>query len=365
MNQASLSDPILVFPSSVAAAMDFLRQAVSLGITVLGASSLRNDPNSKLFKQWFRLPMVNDQDFEIEFLHAISEHSIGRIFCPVNVVHKRITEILKTRSINVVLLPLPFDVEISLYEELSVRSSEVIQFINTITDNEYRLSPIQVSSILKFSDGIWGQCGEFKLAALMAAMLDSPRGDVVEIGTFLGKSISALVLLARWLDIGNVLAIDPWTSQDAIQQDASEFVQELSGGTYWEVVASQFVVNLAPIACGNFNFVQSTSASAFNQYTSGTVSSNAFGTTQFCGKISLLHIDGNHDYDAVRLDASLWLPLLVADGWVVFDDYCWPHGDGPRRVADQVLSEKAENIQTSFVCDGAMFIKFGPAKSRG
>lgn len=38
-------------------------------------------------------------------------------------------------------------------------------------------------------------------------------------------------------------------------------------------------------------------------------------------KISLLHVDGNHDYEAVKQDCELWLPKVGLGGYVCFDDY--------------------------------------------
>lgn len=357
------AERILVFPSSTGAAIDFLRGAATLGSAIVGASSLQIDPNSGLFDHWFRLPMVTEESFETEFLKAIDDHNIRRIFCPVNAAHRRIADILENQGVDVVLLPLPFDLELARYDELAARCRTARGLIDAISANGSRLSPVQVGAILNFTDSIWGQCGEVKLAALMAAMVDAPRGDIVEIGVFLGKSLSALVLLARWLEVGSVLAIDPWTAQDAIQKDAPGFVQDLSLGTYWNPVANQFKLNLAPIAGEMVNYIRDTSAAARSHYDLGAVSSEEFGATRFCGRIALLHVDGNHDYAAVRRDAELWLPLLAPGGWAVFDDYCWPHGDGPRRVADQILREQASAVHTSFACDGAMFIKFASSPS--
>ncbi len=50
------------------------------------------------------------------------------------------------------------------------------------------------------------------------------------------------------------------------------------------------------------------------------------------GPIELLFIDGSHDYPAVKRDADLWFPKLVAGGTVMMHDVATSSYSGPRRV---------------------------------
>jgi hypothetical protein len=47
---------------------------------------------------------------------------------------------------------------------------------------------------------------------------------------------------------------------------------------------------------------------------------------------------------------------MLAGGWIIFDDYNWPHGDGPRNVADRALRQFGSRIHRRFVAGGAMFM---------
>lgn len=145
-------------------------------------------------------------------------------------------------------------------------------------------------------------------------MVSAPRCDVVEIGAYFGKSAAWLTLIARGLDTGNVLAIDPWLPDEAVQYDAPLHVQRLSDGDYWETVAQACVMNLIPIASERFNFLRMPATQALPQYESGRVYSTAFGATAFSGQVALLHIDGNHDYRAVAADVAQWAPKLAPSG---------------------------------------------------
>jgi hypothetical protein len=82
------------------------------------------------------------------------------------------------------------------------------------------------------------------------------------------------------------------------------------------------------------------------------------GRCPYCRRIAILHIDANHDYDAVRNDCDLWLRRLLPGAWLILDDYVWSHGDGPLRVGNELIEEYAERIERAFVCGKALFMKF-------
>ena len=58
--------------------------------------------------------------------------------------------------------------------------------------------------------------------------------------------------------------------------------------------------------------------------------------------VELLFIDGDHSYEAVRLDADLWLPKLVEGGIVMFHDVGTTGYSGPRRVFRHSICWSAE-----------------------
>jgi len=348
---------LLVFPSSMSDALPFIEQAHNLGATVVGASSLTHDPNASRCDFWLRLPRIDEANFAESLREVVTTHGIDGIFCPNNVVHGVIDTMIREGVIAARLLALPFYQEVARYNNLGARAGAALHLAQSICNEANSLAPLNVAAWLHYTDAIMGQSGEAKLAALIAAMASAPQGDVIEIGTYFGKSAAWLTLIAHDLDVGSVLAIDPWLSVEAVQYDAPIHVQKLSEGNYWETVAQAFVINLLPIAMGSFNYLRMSATQALPYYESGSIHSTAFGVTALSGRIALLHIDGNHDYQAVAADVALWAPKLAPGGWLILDDYCWPHGDGPRRVGDAFLAKRSAIISQSFVVDGALFIK--------
>ncbi|MBS4096584.1 MAG: class I SAM-dependent methyltransferase [Sulfuricella sp.] len=348
---------LLVFPSSMGDALPFIEQARNIGVTVVGASSLTHDPNASRCDFWLHLPWVGEPDFVECLREAVTTHGIDGIFCPNNVVHAVIDTLIGNGTITARLLALPFHREIACYDRLDVRAESALSLAKSILAGGSLPAPVKVAAWLRFTDTIMGQSGEAKLAALLGAMASAPQGDVVEIGAYFGKSAAWLTLIAHDLEIGRVLAIDPWSAAEAVQLDAPTHVQRLSNGDYWETVAQACAVNLLPIARGRFNFLRMPATQALPCYESGSVQSSAFGMMDLIGRIALLHIDGNHDYRSVATDVALWAQKLAPGGWLILDDYCWPHGDGPRRVGDAFLADRSKNIAQAFVVDGALFIK--------
>ena len=79
------------------------------------------------------------------------------------------------------------------------------------------------------------------------------------------------------------------------------------------------------------------------------------GETSYQGKISILHIDGNHDYEFVEKDSAIWSPMVQPGGWVIFDDFEWRFGDGPKRAGGEFIERLKP--ETTFVEGGALFVQ--------
>ncbi len=161
-------------------------------------------------------------------------------------------------------------------------------------------------------------------------------------------------MIARRHDLGAVLCVDPWSREELNQ--GSEALRGPSLHYDWAEWRRIFEINVAPFAQGRLNYIQATGeagGAAFAE--SREVVTQTFGRTAYEGAISLLHIDGNHGYDAVLADIQAWGPFVRPGGWVLFDDYEWDWGDGVTRVADAFV--KSHPVQTSFVVSGALFVQ--------
>lgn len=60
--------------------------------------------------------------------------------------------------------------------------------------------------------------------------------------------------------------------------------------------------------------------------------------------VSLIFIDGFHDYDSVRKNVDKWFPLMKPNSTMLFHDYLDPNSDGVKPVIDETFGDKAEII---------------------
>lgn len=354
----------LIFPCSVPAARDYAEGARARGEPVIAASSLAYDESAARFERWFYLPSVYAADFAARLNSAIAEHDIERIYAPVPAAHWGISKLIEEGRVRVPLIgAMPIVQHAREHAALMEQADSMLALVAALSEGRSSLSRFEVAAVLRKAMSFFGESDETKIAAMLAIFADCCRGDIVEIGVLTGRSASVLELMARRYRIGSVLAIDPWAYAHSVQHESPAHLQAMVDVWDARVPFETFLVQLLPIAReGQFNYLPLTSRAAYAAWTeSFHVQSAEFGTTQYEGTIAVLHIDGNHDYAAVREDVDLWLPHLRPGGWLILDDYFWLHGDGPRRVGDALLVQHAASIARAWVCGRALFVKWADA----
>lgn len=118
------------------------------------------------------------------------------------------------------------------------------------------------------------------------------------------------------------------------------------------------MVNMVPLRTDDHAHLRLPAELAFAVYAGGEPILSPLGRrVDYSGRIAVIHIDGNHDYACVKQDCKLWLGRMVPGAWLILDDYVWAHGDGPRRVGDELLREQTDHIECAFTCGKALFVK--------
>jgi len=350
----------LVFPGGMPRAIAFTEEAVADGRDVVGASSIPHDPSRSTYQRWATLPFITDAAFDEALDHLLARENISSIFTPNPVVWSYLSKTLPLRNSGVrILKGDPVEREMAPYRAAfrfarSVSDSPL--FAAGIGKERAELQTGDVAALFRHADALPGMCDHEKIRAFCEIFPSVPCGDVVEIGSWWGKSAFVLNFLAQKCSVGPLLCIDPWSDHNLIQKDELGMVDStlVSADEAFEV----FLSNLAPYAHGNLNYLRMPADTARARYQSETtVKSPTFGQTTFCGRIALLHIDGNHSYENAKSDVLLWAPKIVAGGWLVLDDYIWPYGDGPKRAGDEFLSECAGRFDCAFVMGSALFVR--------
>jgi Methyltransferase domain len=351
-------ETVLVFPGGLPDSLTFCTQARARGCTVVGASSLAFDPATAAYDHWAFLPYVHKADFAEALAEVIGRHGATAVYSPHEVVSGVLAEILGKAAPGVRLIQAnPLMKAEAGYRDLLARAA-VSRATSWFTSESARprLSDIERAGVVRLVDTVPGMTDLDKIGALIEVMRHAPDGDIVEIGSWWGRSAALLTLLAHRWKIGAVLCVDPWRAENLDQ--GVDVLDRASARMDVDEALRIFQINLSPLAGGRLNYLRATSTAAAEIYRPGLAAeTETFGQTIYSGEIALLHIDGNHAHAAVAVDSAAWTPHVRPGGWIVFDDYVWAFGDGPKQVGDAFLIENAQRIDASFVIGTALFIQ--------
>ncbi len=351
-------DLTLVFPAGLPGSQRYREQAQADGRRLIGASSLAYDPASAAYEDWALLPYVHEPGFADAVGDLVGSRGVTAVFSPHEVVSGVLADILPRVAPGVRLLEAnPMLQAEAAYRRNLEKAAAARPWLDAPGPC---LTPIERAGLVRLVDGIPGMTDLDKIDAVIEVMRSVPPGDVVEIGSWWGRSAALFLLLARRYAVGPVLCVDPWRGECLAQ--GVPVLDQASARLDPEQAFRIFQVNLAPLAQGDLNYIRAPSAEAAALYTAGlTVTTVTFGATRFGGGIGLLHIDGNHTHDQAAADAALWTPHVRPGGWIVFDDYVWTFGDGPRRAGDAFLRDNAARVALSFVIGTALFVQLAAA----
>jgi cephalosporin hydroxylase len=356
-----MSDTVLIFPGGLPESQRIRDEARSSGHRVLGASALSYDPAASSYDAWEHLPYVHHVQFAERLTQVLLEHQISTIYSPHEVTSSVLAELLPKIAPNVRLVaPNPLLRTEEVYRKVLAKAQLATdsQWFG-LTGGARRPAPLVRAGFIRLIDTIPGMTDLDKIDALFEVMRHAVEGDIVEIGSWWGRSAALFTLLSQYYSIGSVLCIDPWKS-DRLDQGV-KVLDDASARMDTEHAFNIFQMNLAPLSKGDLNYCRATSEAAAVEYGADfRVANEIFGETRYTGSISILHIDGNHSLKQVSTDARLWCPLVKPGGWIIFDDYVWAFGDGPMRVGDAYLEQNGHQIDLSFVMGTALFIKLAP-----
>lgn len=364
---ARVDPTTLVFPATHPDGRNYIEEARERGERVLAASSVRDAEQAAELGELVVLPYVNEPTFPEHFAFLVEQRGITSVFAPVAAVYLWLDRFIEKNGLAIHLIGAsPIKREIARFNRLMATVARYRKFIDDCADGRNDLSSLEVAAVFRLASNVYGESNEDKIAAIIGIFSSAPKGDVVEIGSLVGKSAAVLALLAARYRIGNALAIDPWELEAARQYDSPLTVQvDMVGEWEIEMVPQDFVINMLPVGLRRFNYLRKESAKGFEIFRQNlVVASPEFGRIEYQGKLAIIHIDGNHDYTKVQQDCDLWLTLLAPQGWLILDDYLWAHGDGPRRAGDALLERRAREIERAFVCGKALFVQFSDSELR-
>lgn len=191
-----------------------------------------------------------------------------------------------------------------------------------------------------------GWCTEDKMQHLYKLVHDfaTEQPEVapfsVELGVFAGRSALPIAIAHKDLGRGSLIGIDAW-SIDATKegQNSSENDEWWEKNSQLEKMEEYFNTSIETLQLTGW--VMPVKGKSENLV--GSITDNI---------ITLLHIDGNHSEEKSCLDVTLWLPKVVAGGYVVLDDTGWDTVKKAygmlKETCELVFEKEGENSYTVF-----------------
>ena len=311
---------VLYFPTEALDLPSTISSVLSGGALFGGAVRPLWVPDNR----WVELPYIYEPDFASKLVEIVGRHNINAI------ISRHPASILKLRAMKE-LIPLgvqsvawhPNEV-IEVAAESAKRIKKEVYDLFGLGDGHDHMSIVALSQVI---DGVVGATSTSKAWVLNLLAARPQMGLIVEVGVMFGKSAFPLALGAR--ESGRVfVAVDTWNNDAAVQKDAPAILA--SGAHSWNrgLMQSTAVALISLSGCESL-IVQGDTSVALERITENQ--------PNLAPKVSLLHIDANHDYDKVASDWELWQPFLAPDHVVIFDDTSWAAGDGPRRLVDEII----------------------------
>lgn len=177
---------------------------------------------------------------------------------------------------------------------------------------------LQISQLYEFIENVNGWLTNLEQTALLhlPALVDHLDGEIIEIGSYKGKSTVALGLGSKWISERkrSIYAIDPFIPSRDYGDYYHDFQKNISGyflDNY--VIPIKKFSDEAIIDCPD--------------------------------RIAGLFVDGNHSYLNVKKDIELYTPRVVAGGLIAFHDY------NVYQDVKKAVDELCDSKEYVYVCD--------------
>lgn len=179
-------------------------------------------------------------------------------------------------------------------------------------DAELRRDLASVIESVPVDDG--GGSSPVKILLLAELIVAEGLSRVVEIGVYRGRLMLPLARLMVRLGRGEVVGIDPYSPGAAVQRDVEREGIDL---TFWpQTVDWDGIHREVEEAISHWGLDERTRLLRERSEDAARSFSNS--------SIDLLHVDGNHDREAVTRDLDLFMPHVRGGGFIVMDDIAWP-----------------------------------------
>ena len=181
--------------------------------------------------------------------------------------------------------------------------------------------------------GMHGWCSDEKSDKLVELIVNEKLETLCEIGVFAGKSVVPQALALKANGKGVIFGIDPWQNDAALEEMIHEDNKKWWSNLDLEDIYRHCIASLERNGVLQYcRLIRNKSENIVDQFADNS--------------IDLLHIDGNHSEALSYKDATLYLPKVKPNGFIVFDDIWWTEEDNyvTTRKAILYLLESCDKV---------------------
>jgi len=180
-----------------------------------------------------------------------------------------------------------------------------------------------------------GQTDPTEGIVLYNAVINTPPGDVVEVGSASGGTTIILIKAAELVG-KKVYSIDPYPEE--LEGKVEHYALGLM-----ESLKEEFKQN---ILNGNYDNIEQ-----FNTNVKGCLE-------KLPKELSVVFIDGCHEFSYAEEEVNLLYPLVVSNGWIFIHDTTWKLGQVSQTIEtglNQVWEKINKNMFSEIKVEGSMF----------
>ncbi len=166
--------------------------------------------------------------------------------------------------------------------------------------------------VLSHQTSLEGWCTPEKARNMMDLICEVKPEVCVEIGVFGGASIYPTASALKFLNQGQVYAIDPWANSYCLDG----YTHDHPNYQWWNRVDLNYIYRTFVNMLNNYQLrsyctiLQMTGSTALDRFDDES--------------IDILHIDGNHSESIALGDVQMYLPKVKKGGYIWLDDANWP-----------------------------------------
>ncbi|MGN2275083.1 class I SAM-dependent methyltransferase [Priestia megaterium] len=173
---------------------------------------------------------------------------------------------------------------------------------------------IRINEIKQLIKPVEGWLRDQGVENLYRYALKAPVSNIVELGSWKGRSTSCLAYAIKDRNEGHVYAVDTWKGSSEHKKILQGYVEDQ--------LYNEFIENMTKLNLLDYiKPIKMDSVEASRKWPLSL-------------QIGLLYIDASHDYLSVKRDFEFWSPFVTTGGYIIFDDVpSWP---GPTKLVNEL-----------------------------